>query len=159
GADAIGSGGGILATYLDYDGQPVNFAVSDPIIANNLVAANGADSGGGIALLDTPAGAATVVNNTILGNSGSRIFWTDTSPTLCNNLVAFNSTGAESDGSAAVFKNNDVYGNSVLGQPGDYVGLSVATGVNGNLSADPILANYRIGDFRPQPGSPCVDAG
>lgn len=159
GADAIGSGGGVLATYLDYDGQPVNFAVSDPVIVNNIIAANGADSGGGIALLDTLAGAATVVNNTIVGNSGSGVFWADTHPTLCNNLVAFNSAGAESDGGAAVFKNNDLFGNSVLAESTDYVGLSSETGANGNISADPILANYRIGDFHLQPGSPCVDAG
>ena len=158
-ADAIGVGGGVLATYLDYDGQPVNFAVSNPTIVNNIIAANGADSGGGIALVDTLAGAATVVNNTIVGNSGSGIFWTDTHPTLCNNLVAFNSTGVESDGSAAVFKNNNVYGNRVLGRASDYVGFAPTHGFEGNISADPILANYRIGDFHLQPGSPCVDAG
>ncbi len=158
-ADAIGFGGGILATYRDYDGQPVNFAVSDPVIINNIIAANGADSGGGIALVDTLVGAATVVNNTILGNTGSGILWEGTNPTNCNNLIAFNSAGLESDGSPAVLKNNDVYGNSVLARASEYVGLTNTTGINGNISADPVLANYRIGDFHLQPESPCVDAG
>src|SRR2546427_5102358 len=40
------------------------------IIINNIIAANGADSGGGIALLDAPFGAATVVNNTVVANTG-----------------------------------------------------------------------------------------
>ena len=164
--DSIGLGGGILATYDDYDGQPVNFAISDPIIVNNIVAANGADSGGGIALVDAPVninapwGAATVVNNTIVGNTGSGIFWANTYPTNYNNLVAFNSAGLEtSDGSPVVLFNNDVYSNNVLAAATDYIGLSNATGARGNISADPVLANYRIGDFHLQPNSPCVDAG
>lgn len=165
-ADSIGLGGGILATYDDYDGQPVNFAISDPIIANNVIAANGADSGGGVALVDAPVnlnapwGAATVVNNTIVGNTGSGIFWGNTFPTNYNNLVAFNSAGLEtSDGSPVVLYNNDVYSNNVLAAATDYLGLANATGLHGNISRDPILANYRIGDFRLEPTSPCVDAG
>jgi hypothetical protein len=158
-ADSIGFGGGILATYNDYDGQPVNFAISDPIIINNIIAANGADSGGGVALVDAPVGAATLVNNTIIANTGSGIFWGNTSPTNCNNLIAFNSAGLESDGSPAVLRNNDVYSNSVLSQVTDFMGLPSTTGMNGNISADPILGNYRIGDFQLQPASPCVKAG
>jgi len=57
------------------------------------------------------------------------------------------------------FRNNDVFGNSVLGGNTDYLGLPNATGLNGNISADPLLANYRIGDCHIQPNSPCVDAG
>ena len=165
-ADSIGLAGGILATYDDYDGQPVNFAISDPVIANNLIAANGADSGGGVALVDAPVnnnapwGAATLANNTIVGNTGSGIFWANTYPTNYNNIVAFNSAGLEtSDGSPVVLYNNDVYSNTVLATATDYVGLPNATGTHNNISADPILANYRIGDFRLQQGSPCVDAG
>jgi hypothetical protein len=164
--DSIGLGGGILATYDDYDGQPVNFAISNPIIINNVIAANGADSGGGIALVDAPVNVnapwatATVVNNTIIGNTGSGIFWANTYPTNYNNLIAFNSAGLEtSDGSPVVLYNNDVCSNNVLASATDYIGLPNATGVHGNLSADPILANYRIGDFHLQPTSPCVDAG
>src|SRR5438034_6201219 len=124
-----------------YDGQPVNFAISNPVIVNNIIAANGADSGGGIALVDAPVnfnapwGAATVVNNTIIGNTGSGIFWANTYPTNYNNLIAFNSAGLEtSEASPVVLKNNDVYGNSVLAQASDYLGLPNATGVNGNIS-------------------------
>jgi hypothetical protein len=163
-ADAIGLGGGILATANDYDGQPVYFAVSSPIIINNVIAANGADSGGGLALVDTPpaagAGGALVVNNTIVANSGSGIFFANASPTNYNNLIAFNSAGLErSDSSTIIFKNNDVYGNNVLSQNTDFVGIPSALGINSNISADPGVANSRVGDFRLQPGSPCIDAG
>jgi hypothetical protein len=163
-ADSIGLGGGILATANDYDGQPVFFAVSSPIIINNVVAANGADSGGGLALVDVPpaagAGGALLVNNTIVANSGSGIFFANASPTNYNNLIAFNSAGLErSDSSSIVFKNNDIYGNNVLSQNTDFVGIPSALGINNNISADPGMANSRIGDFRLQPGSPCIDAG
>ena len=33
------------------------------------------------------------------------------------------------------------------------------TGINGNISADPMMANYQTGNFHLQTGSPCVDAG
>ena len=162
--DAIGLGGGILATADDYDGQPVFFAVSSPIIINNVVAANGADSGGGLALVDTPAaaggGGALVVNNTIVANSGSGVYFGNASPTNYNNLIAFNSAGVERlDSSTIMFKNNDVYGNSVLAQNTDFVGIPSAIGFNNNISADPQVANQRIGDFRLEPQSPCVNAG
>jgi hypothetical protein len=164
GLNSIAFGGGVLASANDLDGTPIYFAVSNPIIVNNIIAANGADSGGGVALVDASVaagkGAATVVNNTIVANTGSGIFWATTYPTNCNNLVAFNSTGLEtSDGSPAVLRNNDVYGNSVLASNTDFAGLASQTGLNGNISADPILANCRIGDFHLQPASPCINAG
>ena len=163
-ADSIGLGGGILATADDYDGQPVYFAVSSPIVINNVIAANGADSGGGLALVDTPpaagAGGALVVNNTIVANSGSGVFFANASPTNFNNVIAFNSAGLErSDASTITFENNDVYGNSVLAQNMDFVGITSSVGINNNISADPAVANFRIGDLRLQPASPCVNAG
>ena len=32
-------------------------------------------------------------------------------------------------------------------------------GINGNISADPLFADPENGDFRLQPGSPCIDSG
>ncbi len=156
----IGIGGGILASANDFNDQPVLGAISSPIIVNNVIAANGAESGGGIALADSIMGAATVVNNTIVANTGSGVFWGNTAPTNYNNLIAFNSAGLErADTSLVTLENNDIYGNTVLAGNYDYVGLPGATGLDGNLSADPNLANLDIADFRLQPDSPCVDAG
>jgi hypothetical protein len=162
----IGYGGGILATANDLNDRPCGTCgdcVSAPTIVNNLIAANAAEDGGGIFLADAklqnPTGAA-VVNNTIIANTGSGILWGNTSPAIYNNLVAFNSAGLQrSDTSAVTLQNNDVFGNTVLSQNYDYAGLPNATGQNGNISSDPLLANYLIGDFRLQSNSPCVNAG
>lgn len=86
----------------DFRLEPQSPCVNEGLTAsvvNNLIAANGADSGGGLALVDTPpaagAGGALVVNNTIVANSGSGIFFANASPTNINNLIAFNSAGLE----------------------------------------------------------------
>ena len=51
---AIGmGGGGIFASATDLDGTPIEGAVSAPVIINNVVAANGADYGGGICVVDS----------------------------------------------------------------------------------------------------------
>lgn len=156
----IGLGGGVFASAKDFDGQFISDVMSAPVIINNVIAANGAPAGGGIALADSNTGTPTVGNNTIIGNTGSGIYWANAFPSNCNNLIAFNSTGLERlDASPTTLKNNDVYGNNVLGGRTDYVGLPDATGANGNISAEPKLANYQIGNFRLQPDSPCVNAG
>ncbi len=52
GAESVG-GGGIFASATDLDGTPIPDAVSAPVIINNVVAANGADYGGGICVVDS----------------------------------------------------------------------------------------------------------
>src|SRR5262249_24926595 len=150
----IGYGGGIFATSDDLNDRPCatcSDCVSAPTIANNIVAANAAEGGGGIFLADAQVQIptwATVGHNTIVANTGSGILWANTGPAIYNNLVAFNSAGLErGDASAAVHEHNNVYGNTVLGKSYDYFGLPDANGQNGNISGDPMLANYRIGDF------------
>ena len=54
---------------------------------------------------------------------------------------------------------NNVFGNTLQGVSTNYEGISDATGTSGNISADPKLANTRIGDYHIQPDSPCVNAG
>lgn len=155
-------GGGIFASATDLDGRPIAGAVSAPFIVNNIIAANGARSGGGVALVDSRLGAGTLQNNTIVANSGSGVFWGNTWPTNENNLVAFNTWGFERSPAftnEATLRFNNVFGNSVLGETGDYRLTPVRTGGDGNISAEPRLANYRIGDFHLQPDSPCVNAG
>jgi PKD repeat protein len=163
---SLGLGGGILATSNDLNGRPCatcSDCASVPTIANNIIAANGAQDGGGVFLgdakLQNPTGA-IVVNNTIVANTGSGILWVNTGPAIYNNIVTFNSGGLQrNDTSEATIENNDVYGNTVLGAVMDYVGLPAATGQNGNISGDPIFANYQIGDFHLQSASPCINAG
>lgn len=156
-------GGAIYATSDATDGRPVAFGIGAPLIVNNVIAANGAArSGGGIVLVDSDIEAATVVNNTIFGNNGSGIYWSQTFPTIANNIVAFNTWGLERENEGAtqaVVISNDVYGNTVRGTRSDYQGIDDLTGVAGNLSADPRLDDYPTGRWHIEPGSPCRDAG
>lgn len=170
GDDPVGpwlvGGGGIFASKRDVGGTPVEYAVCAPLIINNVVAANGALLGGGICIVDYPLLSGpnnpppVVTNNTVVANNGSGIYWGDTFPTVRNNLVAFNTWGLQQDQSSSpTLGYNNVYGNMVQGEESDYQGIADQTGVNGNISADPEMANYRVGDFHLQPGSACIDAG
>jgi hypothetical protein len=161
-AFALGSGGGILASKNDIFGTPIAYALNAPVIINNVIAANGAMHGGGIAILDANIVFATVTNNTIVANNGAGIYWGNTSPVIANNIVAFNTWGLEQSdvfpGSPTV-RYNCIYGNTLWGAKSDYKGISDRTGMNGNISTDPLMANYRIGNFHLQPSSPCINAG
>jgi hypothetical protein len=159
---ASAGGGAIFASATDLDGRPIQFAISAPTIINNVIAANGGNLGGGISVVDSQLGAATIANNTIVANNGAGIYWANTWPTNDNNIVAFNTRGIErglAGTSDAEIRFNAVFGNSVLASPANYRNTADRTGTAGNLSADPVFANFAIGDFHLQPGSPCVNAG
>ncbi|MCL4786851.1 MAG: DUF1565 domain-containing protein [Verrucomicrobia bacterium] len=159
---ASSGGGGIFASATDLDGRPIAFAISAPVIINNVIAANGAKDGGGVSVVDSLYGAATIANNTIVANNGAGIFWANTSPTNDNNIVAFNARGFERSQyftNEAIIRFNNVFGNEVLGAPANSYITSDRTGNAGNICADPKFANFAIGDFHLQPDSPCVDAG
>lgn len=159
---ASAGGGGIFASATDLDGRPIAFAISAPVIINNVIAANGGNDGGGISVVDSLYGAATIANNTIVANNGAGIYWANTSPTNNNNIVAFNARGFERSQyftNEAVIRFNNVFGNEVLGAPANYHVTADRTTMDGNLSADPKFANFAIGDFHVQPDSPCVNSG
>jgi len=169
--DSIGiGGGGIYATKDDFSGQPVQFAIAAPTIVNNVIEANAARKGAGIGLVDYPQLVSDpdktpppkVIHNTIVANNGAGIFWANDFPVIANNVVAFNAWGLQQwnvGSNAPVIRYNDVYGNSVQESVTDYDGIADATGTDGNVSADPLLANPGIGDVHVQPGSLCVGAG
>lgn len=162
GGSSCGYGGGaIFATSWDINCEPVQFSMSEPLVANNVIAANGAWRGGGILFTSTDA-MPKVVNNTIAANSGAGVHWSESGLLLANNIVAFNSEGLDmfvvGETSVSMFHNN-VYGNTLQDRETDYVGLLPATGTQGNISLDPAFTNYMIGEFHLQPGSACIDAG
>jgi hypothetical protein len=157
-------GGGIFVTASDWNRIPHPTAVASPKIMNNVIVTNGAFKGAGILLNDLNGGTATVVNNTVVANSGSAIHWrkqySNTSVVVSNNIVAFDAWGLQAEGETSQqIRFNDVYHNTLVGDRTDYVGLSDQTGFNGNISADPQMANFWYGDFHLQPTSPCIDAG
>ena len=160
---ALLGGGGIFASGHGLDGRAIAFGVSAPLVEDNVIAANGAvEKGGGIALVDSDIQAATILNNTIFANNGSAVYWSQTFPTVANNIVAFNTWGLERENegaTAATVLSNDVYGNAVQATAANYKGIADQTGLGGNISADPRLVDYATGRFHIQSNSPCIGAG
>ena len=56
--------------------------------------------------------------------------------------------------SGLVFSHNDVWGNTW-----NYSGIDDQTGINGNISADPLFVDLDNGNYRLSDGSPCIGAG
>lgn len=110
---------------------------------------------------------AKIINNTVVSNGYYATYGDDklvgaigcvwATPTIANNLVAFNGMGITTNDSGYIptVSYNCVYGNTIA----NYHGLSNQTGNNGNISVDPCLASTRYGNSHIQLDSPCVDAG
>ena len=144
-------------TASSYGGGICCYSSSSPTIANNAITGNMASYGGGIYCYDSSS--PTIINNTIAGNTasyGGGIYcYPSSSPMITNTIIAFNSAGVYCVSSTATLRYCCVYGNSGY----NFSGLTDPTGTNGNLSADPQLADLANGNLHLQPISPCIDAG
>ncbi len=159
------AGGGIMTFF------------GNPIISHNIICDNSATIGGGIALLG-----GCLINNTIVGNDAS--VTTESQSCFAGNIYAINNSqfgqsliinniicNAKSGG--GIFLDEDwdtcsfAFNNAWGNQPGNYIdnrtnednpgydGPSDRTGLNGNISTDPLFTdNYHISTE-----SPCCDAG
>jgi hypothetical protein len=142
---------------------------SDALITNNFIVGNAAFAGGGIYWL-VPAGQSgpNVVNNTIAGNTalqGSAVLADgfDIATRLTNNIlvgtgaVAVLECGTFNDVNSPIIAFNDVFhtegGLTYGGVCADQ------TGVNGNISVDPLFVDATAGNFHLQPTSRAIDAG
>jgi parallel beta-helix repeat protein len=143
-------------------------------VAGNAITGNQAQFGGG---LFCDGGSTTssprILNNTLTANDafyGGAICCQNTAATIANTIVAFNTSGIQVFGTAALsLRHNCVYDNGAY----DYAGLADPTGTDGNRSAAPLLlrpadpgqdgtwgtADDNYGELRLLPGSPCIDAG
>ncbi len=124
---------------------------SSPTITNNIIKGNG-DTG----IYNHHYSSPTITNNTITGNVNYGIYngWYS-SPTITSNTITDNTYGIFNYyNSSPTIDYNDVWGNGT-----DYYGVADQTGINGNISADPLFVNPRAGDYHLQSGSPCIDAG
>jgi serine protease len=142
--------------------------VSDATITNNVIAGNQGAQGGGI-YVSVPFGARgpLVVNNTFAANEANNGlaayatgFYGQTA--FVNNILVGDGTASvvECDGSfdpsPPIIRFNDVYNG---GTGAEYGGdCTDQTGVNGNISADPLFVDAVGGDFHIRQG-PAVDAG
>ena len=138
-------------------------ADSPEVINNRITGSNGGICCG--------AGSPTVANNTVIGTflgivaeGGSPIITNNTvvqcgygiqcycPAVVTNNISVFNSTGIFAYGAEPQLSHNDVYGNTFA----DYDGVSPG---DGDIQADPMLANMSTGDCHLTAGSPCINAG
>lgn len=146
------------------------FNFSDADIIQNLITGNHASQGGGIAAL-VPFGnrGPLLVNNTIADNvagQGSGVFIDgfDDQTLLVNNIIigspgqtpAYCGTLSFTH-SVPIFRFDDVFNSD--GTPPYGGNCTDQTGVNGNISADPLFVDPVSGDYHLQAGSPCIDAG
>src|SRR5262245_28450448 len=143
------------------------FNQSDASIVQNVITGNSAGIGGGVYWL-VPSGARGpfLINNTIACNSspqGSAVFADgfDVQVQLINN-IAVASAGQNAivcgtfDAKIPTFSFNDVVANSGATYSGS---CAVQTGLNGNISADPLFRDVSSADYHLQTGSPAIDAG
>ena len=141
---------------------------SSAFIENNIIAKNSSCSfigrGGGI-ICDGPA--PLLINNTIVGNAaarGSGIFISAQShPTLSDNIISdnriygcqgcppFEGGGVVSESSSISMSCCDVYSN----EGGNYIGMPDQTGVNSNISEDPLFCPEGYPEFTLHSDSPC----
>ena len=143
--------------------------VGDDKISNNLIYDNSAVVGGGVVLLG-----GQLINNTIVGNdtnasaqAGSGpggnvyiVFDNEFPPCLVlNNIIcnALSGGGISGEGNidGSLISFNDVWNNT----PGNYMEVPEQTGINGNISEDPLFVDAQAKDFHLQLDSPCIDAG
>lgn len=125
---------------------------SSPKILTNLVA--GCDGPAAIGVLD--GSAPQVVNNTVCYNSWGGISSVNNcDPYVKNNIIALNGPyGVHQSNSTPHLSYNDVYG-----QTEEYAGIPDQTGLNGNISEDPLFYDPWAEDYHLTVNSPCVDAG
>ena len=137
-----GLGGGVYIQWIDKLGDP------SPTLTNNLIARNVATSHGGGVWVHRSSPILT--NNTIVDNEGGGFYHSQFDPQnpVITNCILFRNTVYDVVGEPCTVTYCDI--GTV--QPG-----TVVLDGTGNISADPMFVGG--GDYHPQDGSPCVDAG
>lgn len=127
---------------------------ANAVIINNLIKANSSSNGAAIYCNNCSP---TIANNTIVGNTasmnGTICCGNICSATISSNIIANNALGIfVAGGGNPTLRNNCVYNNSSYNHSGISAG-------SGDLSMDPVFANYADGNYHLLFGSPCIDAG
>lgn len=154
GLSPCASGGGI---------GMVNY--SDATIVQNLITGNTAGCGGGIYWLVPFDGRGPfLVNNTIADNVGVGVFADgyDAGSRIVNNLIVAVAgetalfCGDSNDNNSPIIRFNDIFS-----PDGDAYGgrCTNQTGINGNLSVDPLFSSVATNDYHIRQTSAAIDAG
>jgi hypothetical protein len=142
---------------------------SSPLIVQNLITGNQASNGGGVYWL-VPDGVRgpILVNNTIAGNdgatNGSGIYADggDGRVELTNNIIVAKPgqsgfyCGLFTGNITPIIRFNNIFSSSGMAYGGR---CADRTGMDGNISLDPLFANPTQGDYHLQQGSPSIDSG
>ncbi len=153
----------IVNNYAEYYGGAIHFAyppvLERPVLSNSVLYGNSGGAGGGGV---TAYNASPILrNNTIVGNIGDE--WngagvaggTSSSITIENSIISFNiGPGVKRDGSSTIeISCSDVYGNT----GGNYTNyMQDQTGINGNISEDPLFCDYDNWVLTLAEQSPCL---
>lgn len=133
-------------------------------ISNNLIVDNfsWAMYGAGGIYLALENSNTKIINNTIKSTSGTYggggiSMDSNSSPTIANNIIAFNPygilvNGYGSGGGIPILNNNNVFGNTVY----DY-SANLSPG-DGDISVDPMFFNPSTGNYELSHGSPCLES-
>ncbi len=119
---------------------------ASPIIRHNTFCRDSCDSRGGALFVGDSA---TVENDSFTDSfavQGGNVFLATSTCTIRNSIVAFAGSGGGiyfASGIPTVFSYNDVFGNRGpnAGTPQDYLNAPSQTGLNGNISVDPLFAD------------------
>lgn len=95
-----------------------------------------------------------IVNNDLHKGGGIFLQRGGDKTRIINNIITESNTGIESWSGYYEIFNNNLWDNQE-----NYIGIPDQTGINGNISADPVYANAAGGDYHLQADSPCIDAG
>ncbi|MBI5057329.1 MAG: hypothetical protein HZB61_12015 [Nitrospirae bacterium] len=102
-----------------------------------------------------------VINNTFVSNSAGILesSYAATYHVYRNNIIVGNNIGFENnltwpETGLPVWENNLVYSNTI-----NYQGIADQTGVNFNISADPMFIDVSSGNYRLKANSPAIDSG
>ena len=149
--------GNVITGNIGATGVAIAVECYDAIVTRNVITHNKAWSrGAGILLyLCSPWIAYNTIDSNKCYDLGGGIYMDGSSPTVTNNVVtnSLDGGGIHCVGGQPTFSCNDVW-NSV---DGNYLGgCPDQTGINGNISADPLFCNAAAEDYAIDEMSPCA---
>ncbi|MGD0922710.1 MAG: choice-of-anchor D domain-containing protein [Terriglobia bacterium] len=145
-----GNAGGIYLIHTDAD------------LIQNLIAGNISSwQSGGVYWDAPPLGGPRLINNTIVDNNGFQVRAASSGAQglIANNIMAGGPTAGPAlycDENPPTVMFNDI---SLDGEAGYGSACWDQTGINGNISADPVFVDRSSADFHLQAASPAIDAG